>query len=129
VKLRAAPQQGELPGRPRQAFAAVVAPPPVAGGMHFRSEYLAAVTLPTPALTGSTTERKVFAGESARLMFAQTCIVGVIFIALAYRLFEPGWTGTFQEMLGVFAWGFFIDLSADGVLPLLRKMIPAAATA
>jgi hypothetical protein len=72
-------------------------------------------------LTGSLTERIEFAREEARMSFAQSAILSCVFIMLAYGFYGSQWVGTSREMLGVFAWAFGLDLTADSLAPLLKK--------
>jgi len=77
---------------------------------------------PVPELTGSVAERIVLARAEGFAAFVQTAILSVIFIALAYGVYGGQWIGTFREMLGIFAWAFGLDLTADSLAPLLKKV-------
>ncbi len=40
----------------------------------------------------------------------------------AYAFYSPEWIGTFQEMLGIFAWGFGLDITVEALAPFLKKL-------
>ncbi|MDP2326409.1 MAG: hypothetical protein Q8N51_20625, partial [Gammaproteobacteria bacterium] len=79
----------------------------------------------TPSFTGSPAELARLEHAKASVSFVQTLIVGLLFVLVIYRLFEPDWLGTFTQGLGILAWAFFVDLTTDSMLPLLRKAVPA----
>jgi len=82
-----------------------------------------------PELTGSVAERIVLARAEGLAAFVQTAILSIIFIALTYGVYGGQWIGTLREMLGIFAWAFALDLTADSLAPLLKKVgTPPTAT-
>ena len=122
-------------GAEQTTLYALAARTPNAGRIHFRSEYAAEMNVQPAAgavpvvLTGSAHEQAVLQQESGVYMACQTVVVGILFVVIAYKSFAADWIGDYTNFMSVFAWGFFVDLSADGVLPLFRKMISVGAPA
>jgi hypothetical protein len=72
-------------------------------------------------LTGSVEERRRLRNHSAWVELAQTIIVALLFVAGVYALNADTWIGTSKEMFTIFLLAFGADLSAEGVLALLKK--------
>ena len=101
---------------------------PVAVGIRFRTSPVGGTSSTADSfsaatqLTGSVEERIVLARAEHLATILQSAILSIIFIALAYGVYAEHWVGTFQEMLGIFAWAFGLDLTADSLAPLLKKV-------
>jgi hypothetical protein len=76
----------------------------------------------TTVLTGEVSERVMLSREEKTAAALQSLLLSIVFIALAYGFYGGQWVGTFREMLGVFAWAFGLDLTADALAPLIRKV-------
>jgi hypothetical protein len=72
-------------------------------------------------LTGSVEERQRLRQHSAWVELAQTAVVAILFVAGVYALNADTWIGTPKEMLTIFVLAFGADLSAEGVVTLLKK--------
>ncbi len=72
-------------------------------------------------LTGGIEERQRLRKHSAWVELAQTSIVALLFVAGVYALNADTWIGTPKEMFTIFLLAFGADLSAEGVLALLKK--------
>lgn len=73
------------------------------------------------ALTGTEGERGRLRLTTILLEFAQTAIVGVLFVFGVYALNADTWIGTLKDMFTIFALAFAADLTADGALAALKK--------
>jgi hypothetical protein len=60
-------------------------------------------------------------GALLRAKAARTLIVGIAIVGVGYLLFAEKFTGTAQDMAGVFVWGFTIDVSVDALADILSK--------
>jgi hypothetical protein len=99
---------------------------PLARGISLYSDPVTAsavgLTEVTPGLTGEVIEREMLSRAEEKAAFWQSILLSVIFIALAYAFYGGAWVGTLREMLGVFAWAFGLDLTADALSPLIKKV-------
>lgn len=77
---------------------------------------------PVLSLTGTATERTMIAKEEAWAAFLQSAILAGLFIALAYGLQSDTWVGSPKEMLTLFVWAFSLDLTAENLAPLIKKI-------
>jgi hypothetical protein len=75
----------------------------------------------TSILVGSAAEQIQLQRGIAIASFAQSAIMGAIFIGGVFFLYEDSWVGTSKEMLSLFVLAFGVDLTADSVLAALRK--------
>ncbi len=96
-------------------------------------EYVPLPVLPPAAqlasltLTGSAREQGRFAREAKWYGFIQSGIVGTLYVAASYRFFVNDWVGTYTDIFGIIAWGFFVDFSVNALTPIMKKTIPASA--
>lgn len=74
-----------------------------------------------PVLTGSADERAALTRRSDTAAFLQSAILFALFLGGAYTLYIGQWVGTGKEMLGIIAWAFATDLTADSVLAAFKK--------
>ena len=72
-------------------------------------------------LTGGVEERRRLRKHSTWVELAQTSIVALLFVAGVYALNADTWIGSPKEMFSIFLLAFGADLSAEGVLALLKK--------
>jgi len=80
-----------------------------------------ALTSESNILTGSAEERRMLVRSGALIEVAQTVIVGVLFVAGVYALNADTWIGTLKEMLAIGILAFGVDLSAEGLIAVLKK--------
>lgn len=75
-----------------------------------------------PEFAGTIEERRKLSGYESITAGLQTVILSIVFIALVYGFYGPEWIGTFKEMLGIFAWAFGLDITAEALSPFLKKL-------
>jgi hypothetical protein len=115
------------------AFAPPVTPAPLARAIALYSDPVISSSTPgapevTSGLTGEVIEREILSRAEEKAVIWQSVLLSIIFIALAYAFYGGAWVGTLREMLGVFAWAFGLDLTADALSPLIKKVgTPAGA--
>jgi hypothetical protein len=80
------------------------------------------VSAQKPVLSGSAQERDYFMRQAEEASWLQSIILGALFTAIAYALYEKAWVGTLYEMLGIFIWAFGVDITSDAVMNAAKKV-------
>jgi hypothetical protein len=81
------------------------------------------VALPreSSVLTGTEAERARLRHSKWRAAAVQSLIVGAVFLAGVYALNAEVWLGSVKEIMTIFLLAFGVDLTAEGVLAVLKR--------
>ena len=75
-----------------------------------------------PPLLGTLEERVSLLDAAQRASKMQTLLLGALFVAGVYWLYQDTWTGSSKEMLALFMLAFSLDLTADSLAGAFKKL-------